>query len=475
MAENESKDANEQAKFSLLPANEAPQELALRATLPQKLHSLEAEAACLGIVFMRNDLCDSIFSEAPPSCFYDGRHRLIAEAIDSYRNEKGKASFDVIVIAEVLEKEDALVKAGGFRYLNRLIDAVPTPINFKDYTHIVKRKADLREIIDFSSEAIHKAKAGETPEAILDFLQQKNFALTSAESQNYEHIRPIVAKTLDFLEESLEQRKTLGILSRYQDLDNKIIGLQPSNLIIIGGQTGTGKTAFALSLLLQTALPQAGDKGISVGFFSLEMSKQDILFRMLSATSEVPLSEFRRGQPQDRHWKRILKAADSLAGTNIYLDDMPGITINELSTKMRLMVQKHHVNLIIVDYLQLITGSDQRSTREQQVSSISKQLKNLARQLSIPVIALTQLNRSPDQRDDKRPRLSDIRESGAIEQDADIVMLLHRPPTTEQQSMDDEMVETVTNLIIAKNRHGPTGNIKLVFEGEFVRFREYLE
>ncbi len=449
--------------------------------------SLEAEAACIGCMLIRNELSDEIFKNIGPSDFYDGRHIAIIEHILKYRSEKGAAAFDIVVLSEWLSQNNALTRAGGIPYINQLIDAAPSTFNIERYIEIVKRKSLLRKIIMLGEEMIENARGDQDPENVIDTVQRKAFELLSRRSNDYEHIYPIADRALDALEAGIGAGG-FGIPSRYGDLDNIIIGLQPANLIIIGGRTGMGKTAFALNLALRCALssttaqnPSAtsaqNEVGIPAGYFSLEMTKEDIAFRLLSTHGQIPLGNFKSRQvKEDRTWGAVLESIQAMKDVPIYIDDTPGISVNELVAKARRMVVKEAVRLIIVDYLQLIGGHDPRVNREQQISMVSKQLKNLARELKIPIIALTQLNRAVDQREDKSPRLSDIRESGAIEQDADLVLLLHRPAmdnVTNPAAGDNTQNEDRTELFIAKNRNGPTGKIELSYEGQFVRFVDY--
>ncbi|BBM89519.1 replicative DNA helicase [Spirochaetota bacterium] len=476
-------------------------------------YDVDAEAACIGCMLIRNELANEVFKDVGPEDFYDGRNAILVKAILEYQKERGAAAFDVVVISDWLRKEGLLSRAGGVNYINRLIDAAPATVNLKHYLDIVMRDALLRKIIVLCEQTMVTASGREQPERVLDELQRCAFELLSDRSSDYEGIHPIADKSLDLLEKGISSGG-FGVPSRYKELDKIIIGLQPANLIIVGGRTGMGKTAFALSLTLRAALPEinaaggerlykersgeeiaGGDNkqqssiinaGVAVGYFSLEMSKQDIAFRILASYGQIPLSHFKQETLKNDSWPKILNSVDAMKDIPIFIDDTPGITMNELIAKARRMVQNEGVRLIVVDYLQLIGGHDPRINREQQISGISKQLKNLARELNIPVIALTQLNRAVEQRDDKEPRLSDIRESGAIEQDADIVLLLHRLDLDARANENEEMSsnpaaaindfgesEHKTKLFIAKNRNGPTGIIDLTFEGPYVRFTDY--
>ncbi len=473
--------------------------------LPEKKSSLpfskDAEAACLGALLLNNNLFEDVFTKLNPEDFYDGRHKLIAKTLIAFRLEKGDMPLDLITLGEELRKKDLLHRVGGLEYINSLVDSVPSTTNVKDYANIVFEKSLLRKIITIGGETIDEAKQSHFSSEVLDKCMQKYFALSFEEYKDYEHISNSLKSTIDIIEKNYRDQGYVGISSGYKKLDELIVGFQKSNLIIIGGRTGMGKTAFALNMVENMAFvandKSNGEDKLGIGFFSLEMSKTEICMRILANQTNISLNEFKNASFKDSKWQSLIQTADRAKKTNILIDDTPGIDIRELSSKARKMV-KDGVDIIFVDYLQLITEQDNQISREQQISSVSKQLKNLARTLNLPIIALTQLNRSADSREDKTPRLSDIRESGAIEQDADLVLFIHRSDdkkvivqgteTLDEASFDkssknlassspsttNDFYESKfpTKIYVSKNRHGPIGEVKLTFIGKYLRFTE---
>ncbi len=445
--------------------------------------SSDAEVACLGALLINNQLFENVFDKLHPDDFYDGRNRIIAKVLFDFRIAKGDVPIDIITLSEELKSKNLLQKSGGLEYINGLVDSVPTTTNIKNYVNIVFEKSLLRKIIAISEETIDEASNSYFSSDVLDKCMQKYFTLSFEEYKDYEHIKKSLDATIEIIESNYRQQGFVGVSSGYKKLDELIVGFQKSNLIIIGGRTGTGKTAFALNMIERmTFVSTVTDKKkLGVGIFSLEMSKTEICMRILSNRASISLNEFKDASFHDSRWQSLLTVVDDARETNILIDDTPGIDIRELTSKARKMV-KDGIDIIFVDYLQLITEKDNQISREQQISSVSKQLKNLARTLNIPIIALTQLNRSADSREDKTPRLSDIRESGAIEQDADLVLFIHRDDKKKKKGIIEEVEEEATTnqfpdtstayLYVSKNRHGPTGNLRLTFEGKFLRFVE---
>lgn len=446
-------------------------------------HNLEAELACLGTVILKNNLFDHIFPKLKPEDFYDGRNRIIAKALVEYRQEEGEAPFDIVTIGDILKKKEILDKAGGMSYVSNMIDSVPTTSNIDYYADIIKEKANLRFLIDICGQIIDRSLNQDDSKEILENFLQNLFDLSVSEYREYEHIKIPLVRSIEFLENNYRNRQVSGILSGFRELDNIIVGFQKANLIILGGRTGMGKTALALNMIeriamgdpitsyLNESLPVT--QNFPTGVFSLEMSKSEICMRFMASQTGTTLKELRKADIPDHKWQSLIDFVDKVKNTQIYIDDTPGITIQELSSKAKKM-KKEGVNIIIVDYLQLINVSDSRIPREQQISLISKQLKNLARELDIPVIALTQLNRSADNRDDKTPRLSDIRESGAIEQDADLVLFISEGQDKQDNEEEEEDYnKQIKRITVAKNRHGATGSLKLTYEGKFLRFSDF--
>lgn len=482
MPENPSEDSRGDV---LLPGEVAPKKTVVSKTLP---YDLQAEQSCIGSILIKNSLFDQVFSKLRSIDFYDERNQIIVEALTSYRIENGAIPIDLITLTSILEKEKKLDRAGGKKYLMELELSVPTTANVDYYAKIVKEKSILRHIIDVASTAIKSSTENENSDEIIEKTQQLLYDLVIDNYQSYQKIIEETDKTIDMVQRIIQGKEDMGLKTHFKDLDKIISGLQRSNLVIIGGRTGMGKTAFALSLLLRMArnpiLDKDGKKvAVPIGLFSVEMSTREICLRLLSSMANMTLNELKKedkdnwDQPlKARRWDELVKANDRLRQLSIFIDDTAGIKIDELCFKARRMVQHDGVKIIIIDYLQLITSNENNVPREQQISSISKQLKNLARELDVPVVTLTQLNRAAEYREDKTPRLSDIRESGAIEQDADLVMFIHRPSydkTRNKGSENEEVDERVANIVIAKNRHGPTGLVSLDFDAQFMRFGDY--
>lgn len=459
-------------------------------------YDLEAEQACIGSMLIKNSLFDKIFSQLKSSDFYDERHQIIVDCIVKHRIEHGLVPIDIVTLASLLQNNKKLELCGGKKYLMELNISVPTIANIDFYVNIVKEKNFLRRIINISTTSIKQSLDNKDSHTIIEKAQQDLYELAINNYQDYLSAEQMSQEGFELVEKICRGEQDMGLPTHFRDLDKSIKGLKKSNLIIIGGRTSMGKTAFALSLLLRIArtpiTTKTGEKNISpVGLFSLEMSNSEIYLRLLSSLGNIPINELDMGAQNDnpRHWDAIVKANDEMRQLPIFIDDTPGITIDELRFKARQMVQRDHVKMIVIDYLQLITSLDNSFSRELQISNISKQLKNLARELDVPIITLTQLNRAAEYREDKTPRLSDIRESGAIEQDADLVMFLHRPHYDKvrtkqisnetdtdveypEQNEDHSADERVANIIIAKNRQGPTGKITLDFDAKFMRFSD---
>ena len=462
-------------------------------------YNLEAERACVGSVLINNNLYNLVFSKLKVQDFFDERNRSIIEMMGNIRSESGLAPLDIVTLASKLNDAKMLHKIGGHDYLNFLSLSIPTTVNIEHYIKIVKEKSILRQIISICDSGSESSKENTPPEGIIERVQQNLYDLLSNDYKEYRSITEGLNNAVDTLNRIAKGEESMDMPTHFIDLDRIIGGFQPSNLIILGGRTGMGKTAFALSLILRIAgSDRSRQKPPGIGFFSLEMSEREICSRLISSTSNHTLSELKKKNFAEQHWDDLIDATDQLRKMQIFIDDTPGIQIGELRLKARRMVQNEGVKLIVIDYLQLLSSAETNAPREQQISNISKQLKTLARELDIPIITLTQLNRSADYREDKVPRLSDIRESGAIEQDADLVMFLHRPSydkqkhssepekdhgfqdkddivnqPTEDPFSDNTLGEKEARVYISKNRHGPTGMVRLEFDPQYMRFSDY--
>jgi len=427
-------------------------------------HSIEAEEAVLGGILLDNNALDRAVELILPDDFYREAHRKIMRAVLdlSERHEP----VDLVTLSDALRGRNELQDIGGASYLAELAERVPTAANVAYYARIVKDKAILRSLIQTATEiALRSYEAPAQVEAFLDEAEHKIFALAERKTRpSFFRVRDIVIESMKAVEQLYERQELVtGVPSGFTDLDKKTAGLQPGDLIIVAGRPSMGKTAFALNIAQYAAL----DAKTGVAVFSLEMSKEQLVFRMLCSEARVDQSKVRAGYAAQRDYPKLAIAADRLSEAPIYIDDTPALSILELRAKARRLKRERDANLglIIVDYLQLMRGTFSDS-REQEISSISRSLKALAKELSVPVMALSQLNRQVESRGDKRPVMADLRESGAIEQDADVIMFLFRPVVYDPKNADEHDGE----VIIGKQRNGPTGTVPLTFFPEYTRF-----
>jgi replicative DNA helicase len=427
-------------------------------------HSIEAEEAVLGGILLDNNALDRAVEVILPDDFYREAHRKIMRAVLdlSERHEP----VDLVTLADALRGRNELQDIGGASYLAELAERVPTAANVAYYARIVKDKAILRSLIQTATEiALRSYEAPAHVEAFLDEAEHQIFALAERKTRpSFFRVRDIVIESMKAVEQLYERQELVtGVPSGFADLDKKTAGLQPGDLIIVAGRPSMGKTAFALNIAQYAAL----DAKTGVAVFSLEMSKEQLVFRMLCSEARVDQSKVRAGYAAQRDYPKLAIAADRLSEAPIYIDDTPALSILELRAKARRLKRERDANLglIIVDYLQLMRGTSSDS-REQEISSISRSLKALAKELSVPVMALSQLNRQVESRGDKRPVMADLRESGAIEQDADVIMFLFRPVVYDPKNADEHDGE----VIIGKQRNGPTGTVPLTFFPEYTRF-----
>ena len=375
----------------------------------------------------------------------------------------------MITLTEELRKQGHLNDIGGISYITSLSTIVPTTSNVKYYADIVKEKSVLRKLIKASNEIINLGYSGATKiEDVLEQAEKSIFDISQEKtSDDFKSINLVLMDAYDMIEKLYTNKSDVtGITTGFKDLNKKINGLQRTDLILIAARPAMGKTAFSLNLVQNAALK--GDASVAV--FSLEMSKEQLVQRMLSSQSSVELKKIKTGTLNDNDWPRIIDAMAVLSDAKIHIDDTPGIKISELRSKCRKLKIEKGLDLVLIDYLQLMEGEGNNESRQQEISKISRSLKILAKELNCPVVALSQLSRAPEQRADHRPMLSDLRESGAIEQDADIVMFLYRD---EYYHADSES-KNIGEVIIAKNRHGETGSVELVWLGEVQRFGDKL-
>jgi replicative DNA helicase len=425
-------------------------------------HDVEAERAVLGSLFLDKDAIYSAIEELGADDFYRPAHGQIftAAAELAQKNEP----IDVVTVSSRLKAKGELESAGGLPALISLSEAVPTAANLRYYAAIVRKKALLRRLISAGTEIVRNAYDAPDPDQAVDLAEKQIFDIAKVKSRGgITPVSEIVVEAFKRIEKLAEQKSTItGVPSGIIDLDHKLSGLQPSDLVIVAGRPSMGKTAFALGMGLHAATLA----GKSVAIFSLEMSKESLVVRMLCSDGRINSHKMRTGYLEDEDWPRLAKAAGRLSESKIYIDDTGSISVMETRAKCRRLAAEHGLDMVIVDYLQLMRGSGNTQSREQEISEISRGLKTLAKELSVPVIALSQLNRGVEQRVDKRPGLSDLRESGAIEQDADVIMFVYRDevynPETEFKG--------IAELIIGKQRNGSIGTVPCRFFGEFTRF-----
>ncbi len=426
------------------------------AKLPPQ--NIEAEQSLLGSLLIDKDAIVQIAEQVHPAYFYrTEQHGKIYEAIIQLFEKR--EPIDLVTVTEQLRHNNALDVAGGPAYLTTLVNMVPTAAHVETYAQMVKEHYIRRQLIAESTKLVETAyDEGETLEDLIDHAEQSIFSLSQQSvKRDFVALRDVLTVSFDRLDELQKTSgKLRGVPTGFRDLDNKLAGLQDSNLIIFAARPGAGKTSFVLNVALNAAL-----KGnVPVGFFSLEMSQEELVDRLLVAQADIDAWKLKTGRLDEKDFDRLSHAMGELAEAPLYIDDTPGLSLAEIRTKARRLQIEHGLKLIIIDYLQLIHGRNQEN-RVQEVSEISQGLKNLARELKIPVFALSQLSRAVEARGTRKPQLSDLRDSGAIEQDADVVMFIYRE--------DAENFEDVT-LDIQKHRNGPMGEVKLIFRGDRMRF-----
>jgi len=432
------------------------------ANLP---HAAEAERSVLGAVLLDNGQFDRARELLSEEQFYSDRHRKIFLAFEQL-SEAG-AALDLVTLKDELERQNTLEACGGPAYLAGLIDGVPRSSNIEHYAKIVQEKALLRDLIRTSQQILTSAiQADEPTEILLDEAEKAIFSVSERRlGSGFISLKASAEQAFKYIEELTERQELItGVASGFPHLDEKTAGFQPSELIILAARPAMGKTALALNLASHAAI----QCGKTVGFFSLEMAHQQLFMRLLCSEAKIDAHRLRTGRIGKEQWQDIIRVYGPLSEALIFIDDTPGVSIMEMRAKSRRLKREHGLDLLIVDYLQLMRGGGRYDSRQQEISEISRSLKALAKELNVPVIALSQLSRAPEQRGgDHRPQLSDLRESGAIEQDADVVMFLFRE---EVYKRDDPDLEGKAELIIGKQRNGPTGTIELNFIRQFTRF-----
>lgn len=438
----------------------AVEEALLKRVLP---HSLEAEQSVIGSMIMDREAIVAASEILTSEDFYSKQFGVLFEAMAGL-NEEGKP-VDLITLQDRLKEMDVPPQASSLEFIRDLITAVPTSANIKHYANIVAEKSTLRKLIKLNEEIANTCYVGkESLDVILEETEKKVFNLVQRRgTEDFVPIRQVVLNAIEKIEiASRNNGAVTGIATGFIDLDYRTAGMQPSDLILLAARPSMGKTAFVLNIAQHVAFKL----NHTVAVFSLEMSKEQLVNRLFSLESRVDSQHIRTGQLSDSEWENLIESAGVIGKSNLIIDDTPGISIAELRSKCRKYKLEHDLKMIIIDYLQLMSGSGKSDSRQQEISDISRSLKALARELSVPVIALSQLSRAVEQRPDHRPMLSDLRESGAIEQDADVVMFIYRD---DYYNKDTERKD-IAEIIIAKQRNGPIGTVELAWLPNYTKF-----
>lgn len=428
-------------------------------------HNNEAEQSVIGAIFLEPQALITAAELLMPEDFYRMAHEKIFRTM-IILSDKGQA-IDVVTVTEELSAKKELEDVGGISYLMEIANSVPTAANIVHYARIVEEKALLRRLIRVATSIVEDGYAREDEvEALLAEAEKKMMEVSNRKNAgDFRHIKDVLVETYDSIE-LLHTKKgdVTGIPTGFRDLDKITAGFQRNDLIIVAARPSVGKTAFALNVAQNVATKT--DENVAI--FSLEMGAEQLVMRMLCAEGNIDAQVLRTGALEAEDWRKLTMAMGSLSNAGIFIDDSPGIRVNDIRSKCRRLQQEHGLGMIMIDYMQLIAGSGSKpgENRQQEVSEISRSLKSLARELKVPVVALSQLSRGVEQRQDKRPMMSDLRESGSIEQDADIVSFLYREDYYDKETENQNMIE----IIIAKQRNGPTGTVTLAFAKEYNKF-----
>ena len=425
--------------------------------------AVEVEQAVLGAMMLEQRAIVRAVETLDESCFYHTPHsRIFAAMTDLF--ERGTA-VDQLTLTEELKRRGQLDDVGGVVYLAKLGSEVATTANIDFHARIVLEKALGRKLIETSSEVIERVYAAdEDVQTLLDSAEQKLFSLSENQiGEGFEPLEKVMGETFEHLERVHAGAGTvLGVDTGFADLNDQMSGFQKGDLVILAARPSVGKTALALTLARNAAV----DTGVGVAIFSLEMSKMQLAQRLLSAETKVDLHKLRTGRLRDEDWMHLTHNIDRLAQAPIHIDDTPGISVLEARAKARRLQREYGIGMVIIDYLQLMSGHVRAQSREQEISHISRGLKAMAKELDVPVLALSQLSRAVESRTDRRPQLSDLRESGSLEQDADVVMFIYRPEMYDLKSPDGESLEGLAQIIIGKQRNGPVGSVDLMWNKE---------
>lgn len=438
----------------------AMEENIIKRILP---HSVEAEQSVIGSMIMDSEAIMVASGIITGEDFYSRQYGILFDTMIEM-NEAGKP-IDMVTLQNSLREKDVPPELSSLEFVRDLLAVLPTSANVKYYADIVYEKALLRKLIHLNEEIANTCYAGkESLEVILEDTEKRMFQLLQRrESGDFVPIRQVVMNAMDRIESASKNKGSVtGIPTGFTDLDYRTAGMQPSDLVLIAARPSMGKTAFVLNIAQYVAFK----KNLPVVMFSLEMSKEQLVNRMFSLESSVDAQKLRTGQLNDQDWERLIEGAGVIGKSKLVIDDTPGISVSELRSKCRKLKLEHGISMVIIDYLQLMSGSGRTDSRQQEISDISRALKSIARELNVPVLALSQLSRAVEQRPDHRPMLSDLRESGAIEQDADVVMFIYR----DEYYNHDTDRKGVSEIIIAKQRNGPIGTVELAWLPEYTKF-----
>lgn len=438
----------------------SPEEALLKRVLP---HNLEAEQSVLGSMLIDREAIVVASGIISGDDFYAKQYGVVFEAIVALNDEAKPV--DLITLQNRLQQMEVPSQVSSLEFIKDIVTMVPTSAHISQYAKIVAEKSMLRKLIKLNDEISNACYTGKDPlEVILEDTEKKMFSLLQNRTvEDFVPIRKIVMNAMEKIEQASKIKGSVtGIATGFSDLDYQTAGMQPSDLVLVAARPSMGKTAFVLNIAQNVAFKEKE----AVAIFSLEMSKEQLINRMFSLESRVDAQHLRKGQLSDSEWEKLIESAGVIGKSKLIIDDTPGISIGQMRSKCRKYKLEHGLKMIIIDYLQLMSGSCKGDSRQQEISDISRALKSLARELSVPVIALSQLSRAVEQRPDHRPMLSDLRESGAIEQDADVVMFIYRD---DYYNKDTEK-KGIAEIIIAKQRNGPIGTIDLAWLPEYTKF-----
>ena len=436
------------------------EEALIKRTMP---NSLEAEQSVIGSMIVDKDAILTASEILHRDDFYHQQYGVLFEAIVELYNDRQPV--DLVTLQNKLREKDVPAEVASLEYIGDLVAGVPLTVNVTAYANIVKDKALLRQIIRVNQEIENKCYNGkEDVGTILEKTEKEVFDLVQNRGvSDYVPIKEVVMNAISKIEQASRQKGNVtGIPTGFLDLDYQTAGLQPSDLVLIAARPSMGKTAFVLNIAQYIAFHE----NLCAAIFSLEMSKEQLVNRLFSLESRVDAQKLRTGNLQESEWEKLIEGAGIIGNSKLIIDDTPGISISELRSKCRKYKLEHDLKIVIIDYLQLMSGSGRSESRQQEISEISRSLKALARELNVPVVALSQLSRAVEQRPDHRPMLSDLRESGAIEQDADVVMFIYRD---DYYNKDTEL-KNISEIIVAKQRNGPIGTIQLAWLPEYTKF-----